>query len=195
VAGFYEHSSETSRSVKVEDSLTGWAVIGFSGKILLSVISLWNNGEFYINKKFWEELISYFPWYGARVSVVRWGTMLQAWMLRVRIPMRSLDFFSWPNPSRRAMALGSTQPLTEMSSRNLPGGKRRPALNADNLTAICEPIVWKMWEPRRLTSLWAFTACYRDSFLDTICTAYKMMRLNFKEFCIVLLLPVFSLHR
>jgi hypothetical protein len=26
------------------------------------------------------------------------------------------------------MALGSTQPLTEMSSRNLPGGKSRPAL-------------------------------------------------------------------
>jgi hypothetical protein len=21
-----------------------------------------------------------------------------------------------------------------------------------------------MWEPRRLTALWAFTACYRDSF-------------------------------
>jgi hypothetical protein len=25
------------------------------------------------------------------------------------------------------MALGSTQPLTEMSTRNLPGGKKRPA--------------------------------------------------------------------
>jgi hypothetical protein len=35
------------------------------------------------------------------------------------------------------MALGSTQPLTEMSSRNLPGGKGRPVLGADNLTAIC----------------------------------------------------------
>jgi hypothetical protein len=33
-----------------------------------------------------------------------------------------------------------------------------------NLTAICEPIVLKMWEPRRLTTLWAFMACYRDSF-------------------------------
>jgi hypothetical protein len=37
--------------------------------------------------------------------------------------------------------LGSTQPLTEMSTRNLPGGKGRPARKADNLTAICEPIV------------------------------------------------------
>jgi hypothetical protein len=39
------------------------------------------------------------------------------------------------------MALGSTQPLTEMSTRNLPGGKKQPALTADNLAAICEPIV------------------------------------------------------
>jgi hypothetical protein len=39
------------------------------------------------------------------------------------------------------MALGSTQSLTEMSTRNLSGGKGLPALEADNLTAICEPIV------------------------------------------------------
>jgi hypothetical protein len=39
------------------------------------------------------------------------------------------------------MALGSTQSLTEMSTMNLPGGKERPAHKADNLTAICEPIV------------------------------------------------------
>jgi hypothetical protein len=39
------------------------------------------------------------------------------------------------------MALGSTQPLTEMSIRKIPGGKARPARKADNLTAIYEPIV------------------------------------------------------
>jgi hypothetical protein len=37
------------------------------------------------------------------------------------------------------MALGSTQPLTEMSTKNLPGGKQRPAPRADNLAAVCEP--------------------------------------------------------
>jgi hypothetical protein len=43
------------------------------------------------------------------------------------------------DPSSRTMALGSTQPLTEMSTRNLPGGggKGRPGLKGDNLTAIC----------------------------------------------------------
>jgi hypothetical protein len=61
------------------------------------------------------------------------------------------------------MTLGATQLLTEMSTRNLPGGKGRSARKADKLTAICEPIVYKMWEPRRLTTLLASTACYRDS--------------------------------
>jgi hypothetical protein len=39
------------------------------------------------------------------------------------------------------MALVSTQPLTEMSTIHLPGGKGRPAHKADNITAIREPIV------------------------------------------------------
>jgi hypothetical protein len=39
------------------------------------------------------------------------------------------------------MALGSTPLLTEMSTRNLSGGKRRPVRKADNLTAIYEAIV------------------------------------------------------
>jgi hypothetical protein len=38
------------------------------------------------------------------------------------------------------MALGSTQPLTEMSTRDLHGGEVRPARKADNLIAIREPI-------------------------------------------------------
>jgi hypothetical protein len=39
------------------------------------------------------------------------------------------------------MVLGSTQPVTEMSTRNLPGGKEWSARKADNFTAIYEPIV------------------------------------------------------
>jgi hypothetical protein len=62
------------------------------------------------------------------------------------------------------MALGSTHPLIEMSSRNLIGSKGRPAHKAESLTTTREPIVWKMRELRRLTTLWAFTSCYRDSF-------------------------------
>jgi hypothetical protein len=77
------------------------------------------------------------------------------------IPNEFIGFFNWPNPSSRTMAPGSTQPLTEMSIRNLLGVNVRPACKADNLNAICEPIVWKMWESPRLTILWASMACYR----------------------------------
>jgi hypothetical protein len=39
------------------------------------------------------------------------------------------------------MVMGSTQPVTEMSTSDVAGGKGRPTHKADNLTAICEPIV------------------------------------------------------
>jgi hypothetical protein len=59
-------------------------------------------------------------------------------------PDEVIGFFNWPNPSDRTMTLGSTQPLIEMSSRNIPGGKGLPARKADYLTAICEQAVQKM---------------------------------------------------
>jgi hypothetical protein len=59
-----------------------------------------------------------------------------------RVPMRWISFLNLPNPSIRNMVLWSTQPLTEMSTRKLPGvgDKGRPGRKADNLAAICEPI-------------------------------------------------------
>jgi hypothetical protein len=66
--------------------------------------------------------------------------VLQAGRSPVRIP-DEVDVFTLPNPSSHTMVLGSTQPLTEMSTRNLIGGKKRPARRADNLAIICEPNV------------------------------------------------------
>jgi hypothetical protein len=56
------------------------------------------------------------------------------------------------------MALGSTQPLTEMSTRNVLGGKERPVLEAVTHTAVCEPIVsfdvsQPCWPPRFVTGI------------------------------------------
>jgi hypothetical protein len=53
----------------------------------------------------------------------------------IRVPDK-VDFFIYLS---RTMALGSTQPLTEMSTRSLPEDKKRPARRADNLAAIYEP--------------------------------------------------------
>jgi hypothetical protein len=66
--------------------------------------------------------------------------MLQAGKSPARVP-DAVDFFNVPNPSSRTTALGSTQPLTELSTRNISGGKKLPALRADNLVAIYEPNV------------------------------------------------------
>jgi hypothetical protein len=69
--------------------------------------------------------------------------MLEAGRSPVRVP-HEVDLFNLCNTSSSTMALGSTQPLTEMSTRNFPRGKKRPAASrADNLAAIYEPNVWK----------------------------------------------------
>jgi hypothetical protein len=49
----------------------------------------------------------------AHGSVAGWGT----------IPEEVIWFINCPNPTSRTVILESTQPLTEMSTRNLPGGK------------------------------------------------------------------------
>jgi hypothetical protein len=69
--------------------------------------------------------------------------MRQAGRSPVQIP-DEVDFFFFSNllnPFSRTVALGPTQPLTEMSTRNLLGGKMRPAHRPDNLAAIYEPNV------------------------------------------------------
>jgi hypothetical protein len=65
-----------------------------------------------------------------------------------------------------------------MSTWNLPGVKRRSVRKADNLAAIFEPIVYKMCEPRRLTTLQASTAIYKVSF-------------TFMYVCVSVCLPVY----
>jgi len=56
----------------------------------------------------------------ARGGALGWGTVLQAGRSQVQFPIMSLDFFILI--IRHAVALGSTQPLTEMSTRNISWG-------------------------------------------------------------------------
>jgi hypothetical protein len=60
------------------------------------------------------------------------------------IPDGVIGFFNWPNLSSRTMTLGSTQPLTEMSTRNLPGGKGWPVREAGHSPPTSAEIK-KMW--------------------------------------------------
>jgi hypothetical protein len=58
------------------------------------------------------------------------GTRYRSWLSHYAIsrkvagsfPGEVTGFFNWPDPSSSTMILGSTQPLTEMTTRNLPGG-------------------------------------------------------------------------
>jgi hypothetical protein len=59
---------------------------------------------------------------------------------RVQFPVSLLDFFNLANFSSRTTALGSTQPLTEMSTRKLSGGKGRPARGRLTTSPPSEPI-------------------------------------------------------
>jgi hypothetical protein len=72
---------------------------------------------------------------------LREGHAIQSGRSRVRVAMRWIFFFNLTNPSSRTLALGSTQLLTELSTRNLPRGDGWPVHKAENLIAIGELIV------------------------------------------------------
>jgi hypothetical protein len=69
----------------------------------------------------------------------------------------------------RVRFLKQNQPLIETSIRKLQAEREegQPVRKADKLTAICESILYKMWEPRRLITLYVSMAGYRDSFAFT----------------------------
>jgi hypothetical protein len=77
---------------------------------VITILSSWN----VFTNIIWTLIVFFFL--GTRGRIVGWAKRS-----RVRVPMRWI-FFSLPNPSSRTMPLESTQPLMEMSTRNLPGG-------------------------------------------------------------------------
>jgi hypothetical protein len=92
------------------------------------------------------------------------SVMLQAGWSRVRFLIKSLDFCQFTSSFQQHCCPGIDSASNRNECQEFPAGKGRPVRKGDNYTAICEPIIWKMWEPRLLTNLWASMACYRDSF-------------------------------
>lgn len=77
------------------------------------------------------ELRSAQIFWGILSGAVGWGTALQ-----VRGFYYRCGHFYWYNPSGRTVVLGSTQPLTDVSTRIFAGGLMRPLYKADILTTF-----------------------------------------------------------
>jgi len=93
-----------------------------------------------------------------------WGTRWRSWLrhcatsrkVAVSIPDGVTGIFLLHNPSGRTMALGLTQPLTEMSTRNISLGVKRPVRRTDNLTTFICRLSWNLeatfsWNPQGLS--------------------------------------------
>jgi hypothetical protein len=71
-----------------------------------------------------------------RGGAVGWGTALQTRKVAGSISDGVTGIFQWLNRSGRIVALGSSEPRTEMSTRNPSWGLRRPVRRADSLTTF-----------------------------------------------------------
>jgi hypothetical protein len=76
------------------------------------------------------------------------------------IPGGFTVFFSDISLSDRTMALGSTQPLVKMSTRNLPGGKGGRCVRLTSSPSRDER--HEIWEPKPPGALWVTPSLLRD---------------------------------
>ena len=100
---------------------------------------------------------------GARGSEVGSGIALQAGRLRVRFPIKAFGIFHWLNPSGRTMALGSTQPLAETSTRDLPWRVKTAGAKGWQPYHLHVPTVRKSWTPQTPAALRVHLGLYRDN--------------------------------
>jgi hypothetical protein len=78
------------------------------------------------------------------------------------IPGGVTRLFSDIFPSDRTMALGSTQPLVKMSTRNIPGGKGGRCVRLTSPPSRAE--YHEIWEPKPPGTLWATSGLLQDCF-------------------------------
>jgi hypothetical protein len=85
--------------------ISGWLAIPINLEKWRSTV--WNNFVFYCGDTQWLSWLRH---------------CATSWKVAGSFPDGVIGFFDWHNPSGRTMALGSTQPLREMSTRNVSWG-------------------------------------------------------------------------
>ena len=113
------------------------------------------------------------------------GTRWYSWLRRCAIsrkvagsiPSGVIGIFHWHNPSGRTMAVGSTQPLTEMSTRD--GGKGGRCVGMTTLLPSCADCL-KIWEPQPPGAVRASAGLHRNW-----CTSYVTSRSLIGKFLLI----------
>jgi hypothetical protein len=97
------------------------------------------------------------------------------------IPDGVIGIFYWHNPSGSTMTLRSTQPLTEMSTRNISWGKGCRYVGLTTLPPSCVDCL-EIWEPQPPGTLTACPGPYRGCFtLPQLHPTRKLWRLLERE--------------
>ena len=87
-------------------------------------------------------------WY---IIIYSWGTWWRSWLRHCAIsryvagliPDGAIGIFHWHNPFSCTMALGLTQPVTEVSTRNIPLGVKAAGAWGWRPYHLHVPTVWK----------------------------------------------------
>ena len=134
----------------------------------------------------WIHLLIWGQW---RSRGRRWCSWLRHcatnWKVTGSIPNDVIGIFHWQNPSSRTMALGSTQPLTEIGTENISWGWRRPVCRADNLSPSCANC-FEMWELQTAETLMACPGLFRDLFTFTMGVCHlKIILIKVISWCLL----------
>src|SRR5215469_13677182 len=100
-------------------------------------------------------------------------------MTQGSIPGNVTGFFSDISPSDRFMALGSTQPLVKMNTRNIPGGIGGWCVRLTTSPPSCAEC-HEIWQPKPPGTLWATLDLLRDCF--TLFFIFLMRFTNTKKY-------------